>query len=1438
MNKKLFLLTMSLLAVTMLQAQNIIHPKVECPNGIYVNSYNGVLFYQRPDVSVANRNMRLEAVFYYNSSSNKKNYGYGNGWSLGSELRFVNDSLGVIIEQGDGRQDLYTRYGNSFEAPAGVFSTLSIEGDGYLLTYKDGTKYYFTDTVSKKVTQVKDRYDNAITYTYQEGNLATASDISGRSLYFAWSNDLLSGIRTSFDDRTWSYGYDENGNLTSVTDPMGYTVHYAYNKDNRIKTFTDAEGYSTHISYNADGMAHRVKTDLTDKSIRYEVAKRQTIFVDYIPDAHNQYNKYVWDEQGRLVEIENVNTGARTKFAYDDDNNLVYREDANGNAHTYTYDENGNQLSSTDPLGNTEYYTYESTFNKVTSYTDKMGNYFNYQYDEHGDLLQMNGPLNYSLSITYNEYGQAQTITDAGSNTYSFSYDNYGNMVSLTDPLGNTTTRSYTEAGLMSTMTMPNGGVRHTYYDKNQRIISAVDVLNHAMTMEYDKCGNIVNLIGYRSYAVSYIYNALQQVLQITDQQGGQKKYTYDAMGNPTVTIDELGHTNRLYYNDDNLLAYTVGPLNDTMWFSYDGVGNIVGVKTPNGRIITSQFDPLNRMVMRSDQMGLIESCSYDANGNILSYTDADGYTSNYEYDALGRIITITDALGKSEYFSYDVMGNMLTRQDKNGNATIYSYDALNRKQTETDAMGFVTTYEYDAMGNVTSIIGADGQTTSYEYDLKGNLTKTTYSNGKTEQYWYDEEDNMIIKEDDLGRITHYAYNNVNQLIRVDYPDSSSDVYTYDLSGNLLTATNANAVVEYSYDALGRTLSESINGIVTSYNYDDDNQFVTMHYPNGKTIKQELDIRSRVQCVRNMDNLSAIATFAYNGMDKVIQQAYANGITTDFVYDACGNLIEQYDNTNTVHFEISYDANGNLIAKKDYINNSNSETYTYNSNDQLIDFVTGPMDENNSIPSPNNTWHYELNPYGQIVSESINGVLSQYFSNDGAIVSVQNGIEVISHYDTHGLLTNDSNHTYQYDACDRLIGVDLGNTASYLYDALGRRIERSYVSNTGIETEQYIYSGTKLIACNDASGSAVYSNYYGFNGILLEKDSGDQHFFYHTDQNLSTSLITNIQGDAIEYYSYSPKGQITCYNAFGNQLSLESSQNSVGFKSYVFDSETGFLNGMVHQTNQLFTINPTIGFATDYSKHQVNSTMWDLFTDVYSAVNDYLGDKKNSSIINSLYQSAFSPTNNTLGWASKRWAHNDLNRRLANGTSITDTFDDYKLQKGKWKRISAGVDDFIDKYDKAMKIIHGAQMLVNMPEMIDDVRNSDSYKDRLHHIGTWGEQLYLDFCPPLAVVDWIYKKIYKAATGEETDGLVVKAFEGYGMIADLAADALDKSCADFQRTGYDNATPFQQGMANLVNHPLSTIMKSPINPLAPAWTIGEKIYNWGNNLIKNRLSTN
>ena len=123
-------------------AQNIVHPKIAGPNGLWVNSYNGVLFFGQTDIDTQNTAMPMQLRFYYNSSAKDTNYGYGLGFSLGYEMHYDIDSLNnIIIETGDGRTDTYTRYGEEFEAPAGVFSTLTYSEGKYTLTEKTGEKY-------------------------------------------------------------------------------------------------------------------------------------------------------------------------------------------------------------------------------------------------------------------------------------------------------------------------------------------------------------------------------------------------------------------------------------------------------------------------------------------------------------------------------------------------------------------------------------------------------------------------------------------------------------------------------------------------------------------------------------------------------------------------------------------------------------------------------------------------------------------------------------------------------------------------------------------------------------------------------------------------------------------------------------------------------------------------------------------------------------------------------------------------------------------------------------------------------------------------------------------------------------------------------------------------------------------------------------------------
>ena len=1379
MNKRLIILAISLFAVMAMDAQNIIRPKVECPNGIYVNSYNGVLFYQRPDVSVTNRNLRLEAVFYYNSSSNKKNYGYGNGWSLGSELRFVNDSLGIIIEQGDGRRDLYTRYGNSFEAPAGVFSTLSIEGDGYLLTYKDGTKYYFADTVSKKVTQLKDRYDNAITYTYQEGNLATATDISGRSLYFSWNNGLLIGISTSFDVRTWSYQYDEKGNLTAVTDPMGYTVHYAYNEDNRIKTFTDAEGYSTHISYNVDGMAHRIKTDLTDKSIRYEIVKRQTVFVDYLKDANNQYSKYVWDEQGRLVEIVNVNTDTHTKFAYDDDNNLIRREDANGHAYTYTYDQNGNRVSATDPMGYTEYYTWDNIQNNLISYIDKMGNVYSFSYDSHGVIFQSNGPLGFSTSFTYDSFGQVTSVTDANGNVSSFAYDDYGELITITDPLGNVTTMSYSALGLPISETLPTGAVSSFVFDNDGRIMEFRDAINNTFAIENDRNGKIISLIDPLNNAYHFELDALGRVAKEYDPMGGSTNYFYS--GNYLKQIaDPLNHSTKIVYDDDNQLKICITASNDTIKYVYDNVGNLIGELLPNGENVLFQYDALDRLVSVSDQIGTISVYHYDANDHVIQKESAMGDSEYFSYDARGRLIQHTDVLGNSEYYTYDNNNNLLSYTNMNGETKTYTYNAKDQVMTVVDALNNTLSFSYDANGDIVSVVDPNGNITSFEYDLLRRIQKITYPNGNTRRYGYDAVGNVTLQENEAGEKISVTYDAMNRVIAMDFIGNPAiySRFQYDLVGNLINAYNQDASSFFAYDEGGKMLSESTNGIVTMYEYDIPNNSIEIVYPSGRRIKEKYDVRMRLNSV--IENENVLATFEYDNSNALLSRSYSNGLSTSFSYDAKGRLERIMDNLNSVNYELVYDAVGNLMSRKDYVNNGKDEVYVYDNLNRLVDYKTGTMNDDGEILDPIQHIAYWMDGLGNRTTVVSNGVVTEYETNSmNAYTSITtDGVGQTLNYDAKGNLIDDGIHTYQYDFLNKRIGVDNGSTASYKYDALNRLIQVQHMDRDQVAIHNNHYAANRLIERND-NDRTLKSFVYGENvNDLLQMTQGTSSLYYQKDQLHSIVALLDSESNIVERYSYDPYGNVEFFDGEGNRTRDGSS----------FDNLHLYTGRSLEEYTQTYSM-----LGRNYNTEQARMTEADEMSLInnYSMYPDtfypYKHGNSDDVLADGFWMAESAGTKVAIDAMKNHMLGNPNNYLNVQGNVAVATHANQYTKAGR-VRLENKVSSNESSMEKTLLIV---EAVIKTDGLIEKNRNSTTCEESMRNLGSYAGDMFGGYIGGRigTFFGGFEGDVVGGIVGSEAgSALLGEYFAEGGRRLDAIVDILERDCQEFLEKGYENSS--------------------------------------------------
>lgn len=1105
------------IGILTVEAQNIIRPKIAGPNGLWVNSYNGVLFFGQTDMETQNSAMPMQLRFYYNSSAKDTNYGYGLGFSLGYEMRYDIDSLdNVIIETGDGRTDTFTRFDDDFESPAGVFSKLTYSEGKYVLTEKTGETYEFADVNHKRLTAQTDRNGNRTTLTYSPDSLLTQiQDAVGHTITLEYSNKLLTRASATFHNGSITYAYDSKKRLTKRTDAMGYTTVYDYDRENHLDEITDANGHKTNIFYNASGMVARMKTEVSDKSIRYDGDK--TVFIDYT-EPQNQYSYYRWDDKGRVIEKVGLCCGIQSTLEYDEDDNVIKRTDANGNATTYTYDDRGNMLSLTDALGNTERYTYDQDFNQVTSFSDKNGNSYRFTYDGKGNLTSLDGPLGFSNSFTYNEQGWPLTTKDANGNVTAVTYNADGTTAKVMDAAGFNTAYAYDQCGNITSLTDGRNNTTTYAYDKNNQITSQTDVLGNTTTVSYDKVGNIVRVKNVKNQIRAYTYDALGNVLTQTDPQGGTYTYTYDGKGNVLSVTDPIGNMQTFTWNEKNKLLTQTNAAGETTTYDYDAKGNLTSVFQPNGNVLSYFYDRLDRVEQLSDNMGVIANYTYDGNGNQITATDGLDRTKTYTYDALNRRTTEALPSGATTKYEYDGNSNLLTITDAKGSVTTYTYSSLNQQLTHTDALSAKTQFEYDGNGNLTKAIDAKGNVTTYAYDALNQNTVITFANGLSLQYTYDELGRVIASKDRAGREFKYVYNPLGNLLTKTYPDGTTDRYTYDGISRMLSAVNKDATVNFTYDNTGRLLTETLNGKVTSYNYDVAAGKRTITYPSGMKVEEHLNARDLITSI--LQNGNEVVTMDYNAAGQKTTQGYANGITTTYGYNKNGWLKSIIADHDIMSLEMDYDAIGNITERRDMLDASRTESYGYDLISQLTSFKRGTTVDKS----------YQFDLLGNRIKVLENGIITNYTSNNvNAYTSITGGLSFTPQYDDNGNMLNDDKHTYAYDFNNKLVSVD-ETVGTYKYDALGRRIAKN---NT-----LFYYVGDQMV--EEVTDGVTTSYLYGNDideALLIKR--GNETYYTHMNHIGSTMALTENMGQILIRMEYDDYGKISFINNNGLELNYE-----------------------------------------------------------------------------------------------------------------------------------------------------------------------------------------------------------------------------------------------------------------------------------------------------------
>lgn len=688
------------------------------------------------------------------------------------------------------------------------------------------TNYTYDDTTLTVSTASSNT--ETTTTTYNDAFFVVSdTDAQGETKTYTY-NDLYQVTSETVGNKTTTYQYDTEGNLTKTVEEDGKQTIYSYNGSDQLIKEASEDGTTYYVYYGAN------ENGGAEGDLKLSASLKKS-YTGTEPSAYDptltcfETITYTYDNGLVLETVDSLNSETTT-YVYDQYGNpsqtsvIKVITDENNNQSTSltvttaTYDLFNRTLTSSTATNSSNIENSSTIYDAAgrTLKSDIKSDVTRTRYDSLGRVIQEIGPDDYDATLDGLPNADTYSNSTAGS-TYVYSADN--TLASETNRLGKTTNYYYNSSG--------------------NKIREEFDIYK----FYYRDHGELTEVKVNDVTKVTYNYNGSTNLLQSTVYANGDTiYYTYDANNN--LVAERRNNESSPYvtytYNTDNELTLKTDYDND-IEYSYGTNGSVSVMRVSDDFVLQDYSESSNEDEVDSED-DVINTINEHRYGRSITSS-----VTNHSY-----AITV-DSVGTANYsFTNNAKNNVASEEvrfNTNANAfsTAYTYDSNDNITNKTVALGsnvslsFVNTY--DAKNRITSSsLGNNGQ--AYSYDQYGQLTQVVDSaNEFTESYTYDSRGNILSKNkvyDDVNtpaETTSFTYGNNAWQDELTAVNGTS--LTYDANGNVLsygtktftwkngrvlsniTDSGTNTSISYSYDENGIRLSKTVNGTTTWYTVKD-----------------------------------------------------------------------------------------------------------------------------------------------------------------------------------------------------------------------------------------------------------------------------------------------------------------------------------------------------------------------------------------------------------------------------------------------------------------------------------------------------------------------------------------------------------------------------------------------------------------------------------------